>query len=427
MRVAIVGAGSHVFGPAVLTQFLLEEKAGGINFVLIDPNDDAVNRLALVGRKMADLRGIRVSFTPRRHFDRAFEGADIVINLAAVEMKKRFLIDQSIVAGFDPGHILTEFGGLHGLSSSLRQMSLTSEIAREIRENSPNAWLVNLSNPLPRTCAAAYATGVKTLGLCSVSLVGTDLVAQVLGEPRESYPFSQARARIGIKKGGTNHLTWASEIWDKTTGQDLYPTIREKLPEDLLGTKTALTLERLGWLPLAGDDHIQDFLPLDGTERSLDHLSHGNDDDREFRIALMHEVIDGQEQVESLIEPRAWEPIAQVSLALAGQLDLPLEAVNLVNEGQIPELPKGIFVETSGVVTSGHLSPDEFHLPKEVLPDAQRTAEIHRLIALGFLTKAKRPLRQAIELDPTVTDKGVALRALDALLSAHADLIGSYD
>jgi alpha-galactosidase/6-phospho-beta-glucosidase family protein len=104
-----------------------------------------------------------------------------------------------------------------------------------------------------------------------------------------------------------------------------------------------------------------------------------------------------------------------------------LSALNLSNAGgQIPNLPRQVFVETPVIIDANGPRPQPVTLPTEVLPYCTRTAAVTDMIVRAALERSRKKLREALELDPTVTDKKAGWQALEACLTAHADLLPRF-
>src|SRR5688572_20592166 len=162
LKIAVLGAGSYVFGPSVLKDAILEHRLDDVEIALVDPVRDVVEPLAAVGQRIAHETGVRATVTAYTDRAAALPGSDFVVCAAAREIKRRFARDCEIAARHDPTHVITEFGGIAGISYSLRQIALIEEICADIERHCPSAWLLDVANPLPRVCQAAHALGVKT-------------------------------------------------------------------------------------------------------------------------------------------------------------------------------------------------------------------------------------------------------------------------
>src|SRR5262249_4103221 len=57
--------------------------------------------------------------------------------------------------------------GPGGINRALRNIPVIVEIARDMERLCPNAWLLNLTNPMTALCrAVTKTTSIKTVGLC---------------------------------------------------------------------------------------------------------------------------------------------------------------------------------------------------------------------------------------------------------------------
>lgn len=431
MKIAVLGAGSYVFGPSVIHDVLLEHRLNDIELALMDPASDVLEPLAAVAERIARETGL-ANVTISRHATRetALAGADFVINSAAVQMKQRFARDVQIIDMHYPGHLITEFGGVAGISYSLRQIALIDQVASDIKRLCPNAWLFNSANPLPRVCQAAHEAGVKTVGFCSVSLVGYGAVAAILDGARASkYPFEAARAHYDAGMVGTNHLTWIIHLVDRTDGGDMIPALRGRARAGGTGGNPMCEriLKQVGYLIAAGDHHCQDFLPLGPESKSIEDSSHGSADDRQKRISLLRDIAAGKTGWEPLFAKESWEKPIDLLVALTQNKPTRFHALNLINEKQqIKSLPKTAFVETPAGADARAIFPDHIDLPEPCRPHNLLACKVTDTIVRAGKTRSRKLVHEAVELDPTITDKAKGLAAINECLDAHKELIGSY-
>ena len=98
------------------------------------------------------------------------------------------------------------------------------EIARTIERVCPDAWLLNLTNPMTTlTRAVAKATELKVIGLCH-ELFGVRSVIKEM--------FGTANDDLQMRVAGVNHLIWLLDL--KINGQDGFRMIREFRPYNLV-------------------------------------------------------------------------------------------------------------------------------------------------------------------------------------------------
>ncbi|HZT43981.1 MAG TPA: hypothetical protein VFA07_17580 [Chthonomonadaceae bacterium] len=426
-KTVLIGAGSFVFGPSMLSQLLLEHRLDDLHLALVDVDGEVAERMAGVGRRMARETGVTAQV--HAHTDRcvALPDADFVICSAAPQMQRRFQMDVEIIDRLLPGHLVSEFGGVAGISYSLRQIAMIESIAEDMRRLCPSAWLLNVANPLPRVCQAAHERGIRTAGFCSVSLVGYGMLERIFTGRALSYPFTAAREKWQATMAGTNHLSWLIDLRDRASGADLMPALRQQLAEGATsGNPRAEALaHETGYLLMPGDDHTKDFL-VPQAESSRTTAWHGSPDERERRLRLLKDIGEGHTSWDELLAHPAWERPGDLIAALAYGRPTRLHSLNLVNTGQIPNLPCGVFVETPATCSEAGPQPQTVPLPESVQPFCASAAQVTAAIVRAARERRLTHLHEAVDLDPTILDKPAGKRAIDACLRAHADLLPIY-
>jgi alpha-galactosidase len=427
IKVVVIGAGSFVFGPSVLGEAILNHRLEGLELALVDVDPEVLDLMAGVGRRMAKEAGVDTRITTHTERRNALPDADFVICSASPQMQQRFATDCAIIDRCAPGHLVSEFGGIAGISYSLRQIALIEAIADDMRALCPEAWLLNVANPLPRVCQAAHESGVRTVGFCSVSISGYGMVERLLTGASVSYPFAEPQEKWEAKMAGVNHLSWLVELRDRATQADLLPALQERLQAGATaGHPRAEQLAReTGCLLTPGDDHTKDFLTPAGAGQRTS-ASHGTPEERHRRLNLLKGVGEGRRPWDELIRSGSWEKPVDLIAAMA--LDRPayFPSLNLINQGQIPDLPSQVFVETPCTADREGPKPERVLLPEPILPYCQHTAQVTDTIVRAARQRSRALLRHAVALDPTVLDKQAGIMALEACLEAHADLLPSY-
>lgn len=428
LKIVIIGAGSFVFGPGLLHQAITENRLTHVELALVDPDTAMCELVAGVGRRMVQEAGIPVKITVHAERASALPGAEFVICVAARQLFPRFSTDAEIIAQYAPGHVLTEFGGVAGISYSLRQMTLISEIADDIERYCPAAWLLNISNPLPRVCQVAYQRGIKTVGFCSVAIASYGMVRHILKGTQEFYPFDEGRSEWSLITAGLNHFTWLLALRDRKTNENLMDHLLERVKQGASSghpVSDAWTRET-GYMLVPNDDHTRDFLRPSATTESMHIPSHGTLEERQERLDLLAEVGRGDQPIDILLAHPAWERPFDLIGALAFGRTAEFHSLNLVNDGQIENLPRGVFVETPCSAEAGVMYPQKVVLPPTVRALCMRTALVTDTIVQAWQHRSRAILHQAIELDPTVIDKAGGIAAIDACLEAHADIVPAF-
>jgi alpha-galactosidase len=331
-------------------------------------------------------------------------------------------MDRAVLHEHGIHEALSECGGVGGLSYTLRSVPLLLEIAREMERRCPDAWLLNITNPLPRVLTAVtHTTSIRSAGFCNVAHGGGrglyDNVAELVGRPAD---------QIEVISGGLNHFSWLLAVRDTASGKDLMPYVQQAMQRGAWSDKP-LTQEcwrRYGVLPLPGDSHIGEFLPFN-TQEFHTHLPDENE--RAARRDLLLAVADGKEPWQHLMEGRSWERPGIAASALATGASLHLDMVNLPNNSRVPNLPDDAIVETPAEIVDGELRAATLGpLPESIAELCAQVAAVHTLAARAAVTGNRALVEEVIRIDPAITNKPVALRAIKALLDVHADVLPQF-
>ncbi|HTL86183.1 MAG TPA: hypothetical protein VL856_13430, partial [Acidimicrobiia bacterium] len=298
-RVTIVGGGSYHWAPRLLADLANTPSLTDLDVVLHDIDGERLKRMEELGEEIARRRGIPLKVRGESDRRTALTGADFVITAFSVggfesmqhdiEIPRRFGIRQPIGDSVGPG----------GIMRALRSIPVLVAIARDIEAVAPNAWLVNVTNPLTALCrAVTRETAVKTVGLCN-EWVGCSWALSLL--------FDSGMHEIDPVLGGVNHFPLATSLTLRQ--QDGFALLRDILsdperaasepiwmdpPAAAQWTKVAPAefwtkldviannrvrfemFQRFGVLPGSGDHHSVEFMP---------NLVHpGNEYGSEWRI-----------------------------------------------------------------------------------------------------------------------------------------------
>jgi alpha-galactosidase/6-phospho-beta-glucosidase family protein len=339
-----------------------------------------------------------------------------------IEIPARYGIVQSVGDTVGPG----------GVARSLRNIPIMVDLARTMERVCPDAWLLNLTNPMTTlTRAITKHTSIKTIGLCH----------EVYGVRRRLTDlFDAAPEDVEFKVAGINHLPWILAV--TVRGEDALPRMQRELlanaplPTDpgldparasfasRWGVKRAL-FERYGVLAGAGDRHLAEFFPdfLDDPEQpgarwgviptTMEH--------RQIGVGQARARVDSWLSGETPIPMRrSDEEVSHIIAAIAhGRPHVTV--VNLPNSGQIDNLLRDVVVETMGVVGGTGASPLTVGpLPPRILDTlTPHIANQERLVDAA-LTGHRSLALESLTNDPLVRDPSIAPQMLDEMLAANA-------
>lgn len=215
IKLSVIGAGSATFSLGLVKDICLTPGLNGslISFMDIDADRlDAITKLAIryAGELGADLR-----FESTLDRAETLQDADFVINTASAsshyyQRDSRELVDKH-------GYY---YGGRFR-SGNYSNFKLMLDVARDMEEICPDAWLIQSGNPVFEGCTLmTRETSIKVCGLCH-GHYGVYGIARVLG--------LEEHDKITWQAPGLNHNIWLTHFYYK--GEDAYPLLEKWIEE----------------------------------------------------------------------------------------------------------------------------------------------------------------------------------------------------
>ena len=206
------------FGPAMVNDVVHTPELRGARLMLHDVNAERLQRAYQFAAKLNASAGAPVVLDYSTDPGEALDGADFVLSSAEFGRFEFWKQDFEIPNRYGARQINGENGGPGAVFHSLRSIKNTLSICESIEKYSPDAFLINLTNPMSRvTLAINRATSVRNVGMCHEMPMGIDRLARRLRVPRK---------HIEAKASGINHFTFFTEFRDRRTGEDLLPRVR---------------------------------------------------------------------------------------------------------------------------------------------------------------------------------------------------------
>jgi 6-phospho-beta-glucosidase len=211
-KLCVIGAGS-TYTPELIEGLI--ERAGSVplrELALMDVNGERLEILGGLARRMFRRAGMEGPVTLTRDRRRAIDGADFVLNQIRVGGQAARIGDEKRGRRHDV--IGQETTGPGGFAKALRTIPVVLNIAADVHELAPHAWMINFTNPAGMVTESLLRYGgIKAMGLCN-SPYGLQVeVAKALGVTPD---------RIGIDVVGLNHLSWVRTVFldgEDVTGQ----------------------------------------------------------------------------------------------------------------------------------------------------------------------------------------------------------------
>jgi len=435
-RICFVGGGSYNWMPKLLGDLALERELSG-TIVLHDINPTALEDIQAYARKLMANAGAEFSIETTTELERGLDGAEFVVVTITtggldtmrldLEIPERYGIYQSVGDTVGPG----------GLSRALRNVPVLVQVAQAMQRVCPDAWMLNLTNPLTvLTRAVALTSNVKVMGLCHELFGVRGGLIRMFGGTPDDFQWRVA---------GINHLIWLLDMTIR--GQDGLAMVREFLSAqkqvplppsrgawhepfvDRWQLKLKL-FELYGALPAAGDRHLAEFFSwclTDQTNRGADlGVLLTSIEDRQHQVGSARSAVRAALDGEFPKVERSPEATADIISAVANGRST-RTIVNLPNAGQIDNLPRDAVVETLAEITSAGAFPHAVGaLPLGVLSTLEPHVVNQELIVQAALTGDRQLALQAMVNDPLVPGLNIARNLLDDLLDAHAALLPQF-
>lgn len=411
LKIVIVGGGSYTWGPRLINDLVHTPAVEGSELILLDINLKAAKELSRVARTLIKKSNRKMEVYPTNNETSAFRQADFVIITISTGGLKAMRPDLEIPEKYGIFQTVGDTVGPGGWSRALRNIPVFVKLAHQIEKFSPRAVVLNYTNPISiLTRTLCYYTNLRVVGLCH-GLFGTYRRLEAV--------FGVKEKDIRVKFGGINHFFWILDFTIK--GEPGYPLLRKKLGKkklhehihtfdrDEAGFASDVYLwsalfETYGYLSYAADRHICEFFPQFLTP----HKSVLK------RYKLMRTTVDDRIKVKYSARARALriaagkedlggrsrETAVDIMRAVACDEDF-VDVVNLPNEGQIDNLPRGAIVETLGAVDGRGFTP----LVVGPLPETLRQLVEPHIICQEMTFKAtiegdREKALMALTLDP---------------------------
>lgn len=437
-KVTLVGAGGLSFGPTMVNDVIHTSSLAGSRLVLHDVNGRRLERAYRFAARLNAANGSPVVLEQQTDPAGALDGADFVIASAEFGRFDYWRQDYGIPRRYGATQINGENGGPGAVFHSLRSIKNTLSICRNIERYCPDAFLVNLSNPMSRvTLAINKGTKVRNVGMCHEMPIGVVRLARLLRmSPR----------RIDARASGINHFTFFTQMQDRHSGQDLLPRVRAlfrrkvfdfgpvltrlvtatqrrpvlaMLADQLYSPLVAHMVRTYGIVPCSVDSHIGEYLPF-AHQIGAHHPPHV---DQFRRIDQVIERLTTWVATTRLPLPvqrigHSLEEVVPIIAALWTGTRARVMAVNVPNRGYLPNVPEGAIVEVGAEIDGAGIHPDS--MPPVVEPIAGYIATqvaLQELIVDAALTGDRALALRAVVEDPASPPDPAACRGMFAELT----------
>lgn len=348
MRIAVVGGGS-TYTPELIDGFArLRDTLPVRELVLIDPAADRLELVAGLARRIFAEQDHPATVTATSDVDLGTAGADAVLLQLRVGGQAARHKDETWP--LECGCVGQETTGAGGLAKALRTVPVVLDIAERVRRTSPDAWIIDFTNPVGIVTRALLQAGHKALGLCNMAINLQRKFAGLL---------EVAPEEVHLDHYGLNHLTWELGVRiGGPGGTDVLPRLLDE-HADAFALQLKMPRRVLDTLGVFPSYYLRYFYAHDETVEELRTKPSRAEEVADMERELLRMYGDpALTRKPDLLSKRGGAFYSEAAVALAAALlgtsggqrangnpGPSVQVVNVRNDGTLPFLPDDAVVE----------------------------------------------------------------------------------
>jgi 6-phospho-beta-glucosidase len=412
-KLTLIGAGSS-YTPELIDGLITHYTR--LPIAEISLQDIDAGRLATLtglARRMLARAGLPVTVNSTTDRRTALEGASFVNCLIRVGGMAARIEDERIPLRH--GLIGQETTGPGGMMKALRTIPVVLELAAEIAEVCPRAWLINYTNPSGIIAEALGTYGsARFVGLCSGPQEWSAAILRAM---------EVAPERATVDWLGLNHLGFATRVW--VDGEDATARAIEAVADHW--ALDGDLIRALGVIPASYLQYYYQHDELVAAARRPDHRTRG-EQVREIESALLQAYADPTlDEKPALLRRRGGGGYADVAFAAMIAIATnsgSRQIIQVPNQGALDGLPPTAAVEVPCLLD--HTGPHPLRMGAIPLPIRgmiQAVKAYETLTVEAAVHQSKQLALQALLAHPLAPDWKVTRALLDELLEANATWI----
>ena len=428
----VVAGGGSTFTPGIVLMLLENLDKFPIRQIKFYDND--AERQEIIA-KACDIiikeKAPDINFVYTTDPETAFTDVDFV--MAHIRVGKYAMREKDEKIPLRHGVLGQETCGPGGIAYGMRSIGGVIELVDFMEKYSPNAWMLNYSNPAAIVAEATrrLRPNSKILNICDMP-IGIELrMAEMLG--------LKSRKEMVVRYFGLNHFGWWTDIRDKQ-GNDLMPALREKVAKVGYNVEIEGENTEASWNDTF--TKAKDVFAVDPTTMPNTYLKYYLFPDYVVKHSnpnhtRANEVMEGREKF-VFGECRA---IAEKGTAKDSKLHVDDHASYIVdlaraiayntkermlliveNDGAISNFDPTAMVEVPCIVGSN--GPEKIvqgKIPQFQKGLIEQQVSVEKLTVEAWIEGSYQKLWQAITLSRTVPSASVAKAILDDLIEANKD------
>ena len=434
VKICFIGAGSTIFAKNVLGDAMLTPSLQDAEIALYDIDENRLKEselmLQTINKNSNQNRAKIQSFSDRKE---ALKDANFVINAIQVGgYKPSTVIDFEIPKKYGLQQTIGDTTGIGGIFRGLRTLPVMFDLAKDMEEVCPDAWLLNYTNPMAiLTMGMLKATKIKTVGLCHSVQVCVPELFEHLGI-KDQYNLDEFQWKIA----GINHMAWLLEI--NRNGKDFYPEIRRLASEIANPHKDSVRFELMkhfGYYVTESSEHNAEYHPYFIKKNYPELIEQLQIPIDEYLRRCVDQIAGWETQRDEIVNDgslehtRSREYASYIMDAITTGTPTMI-AGNVLNKCLITNLPEDCCVEVPCLVDKNGVQPTYVgKLPTQLAALNRTNINVQELTVEAAMTLEKDKIYQAALMDPRANSElsiSEIKAMVDELIAAHGDYLPAY-
>lgn len=433
MKVVIIGGGSS-YTPEIIEGLILRQDEFPVDIITLVDIESGKEKLEIVGqlaKRMIEKAGVSIELSWTLDRREALDGADFVSTQIRVGGLKAREKDERIPLSH--GLIGQETNGAGGIFKAFRTIPVLLDLAKDVSEICPDAWIINFTNPAGIVTEALLKHGVhkRVIGVCNIPYNMTQSAAEILKEDPNN---------VRIEFIGMNHFVFGSKVL--VNGEDKLSKIIEALvnqsvdfsPANIVSSGWSETfLRAMNMLP---NPYHQYYYQNESTLKK-DLKAYQDNGTRAEQVQVIEEELFNEYKNPQLdIKPEALEKrggayYSDVACSLMSSIynnSQNIMTVNTLNNGAIVDLAEDSVIEVNCLITKeGPVPLTVGRLPQQIKADILMMKAFEEQVIKASISGDYRDAYLAFVMNPLIKDEKKAKVILDELLNAHKEYLPQFD
>lgn len=433
MKVVVVGGGSS-YTPEIIEGLILRHEEFPVDVITLVDIESGLKKLEIVAelaKRMIKKAGLSIELSWTLDRKEALLDADFVSTQIRVGGLKAREKDERIPLSH--GLIGQETNGAGGIFKAFRTIPVLLELAKDVHEICPNAWIINFTNPAGIVTEALlnYGPHKKVIGVCNIPYNMTQSTAEILHED----PID-----IRIEFIGLNHFVFGSKVWVR--GKNKIDEVISALVEQSVDYSPA-NIVSSGWsrtfleaVHLLPNPYHQYYYQKEATlKKDLEAFNnHGTRAEQvqeiEKKLFDVYKDLNLEEKPKEL-EERGGAYYSDVACSLMSAIynnSHEIMTVNTMNNGAIVDLSEHSVIEVNSLITKeGPIPLTVGRLPQSIKGDLLMMKAFEEQVIKASLSGDYEDAYLAFIMNPLVKDEKKVKPLLDQMLLEHKDYLPRFN